>query len=67
MLFDIHHSHPSLGIRHQDSLEQSQAGCGYWDVCWDGVLPSYYLLGKGGVSSLERVPAVQHGIKNDAT
>ena len=62
MLFDVHHPHLSLGIGHQNALEQFQAGWGYWDVCRDGVVPSDYLLGKGGVSSLERVLTVKHGI-----
>ena len=66
MLFDIHHPHPGLGIRHQNPLEQSQAGWGYWDVCGDGIVPSHYLLSKGGVPSWERVLTVQHGIQNDA-
>lgn len=67
MLFDIYHPHSSLGVRHQDPLEQSQAGWRYWDVCRDGVVPSDYFLGKGGIPSLEGVLTIQHGIQNDPT
>lgn len=65
MLLDVHHPHSGFGIRHKNPLEQPQAGWGYRDVCWDGVVPSDHLLSKAGIPSLKGMLTVQHGIQDD--